>query len=174
MKINPIQHEIICKQQGEIAQLTKERDEAQAKLREAEAKCVELREALELWDTERTSQTWFKARQHALSSDCGKNFIDAHSLKNAVCSHCGHPATCIGRYEDPNGPLEFGCDTCCGHGNEDGFCVRIGCGKGYVRVEESASTKCVCCGNEPPTRCEKCTLKFAAETVKRELGKPSP
>ena len=39
----------------------------------------------------------------------------------ARCSRCNNSATCIGRYES-DGPLEFGCDDCCGHGNEDGFC----------------------------------------------------
>lgn len=37
---------------------------------------------------------------------------------------CGAPATCIGSYEG-NGDADIGCDTCCGHGNEDGWCVRV-------------------------------------------------
>lgn len=41
------------------------------------------------------------------------------------CAHCGKPATCFGRYEDQSGPLEFACNECCGHGNEDGWCKRI-------------------------------------------------
>lgn len=42
-----------------------------------------------------------------------------------ACHVCGKPATCIGRYEDPEGPIQPACDDCCGHGNEDGHCERI-------------------------------------------------
>lgn len=38
---------------------------------------------------------------------------------------CGNEPTCIGRYEVSVGSFEFGCDTCCGHGNEDGRCVQV-------------------------------------------------
>ena len=40
------------------------------------------------------------------------------------CSTCGKEAACIGRYE---GNVEFtaACDTCCGHGNEDGECFQL-------------------------------------------------
>ncbi len=41
-----------------------------------------------------------------------------------VCLHCGSAATCFGRYEG-HGDVAFGCDTCCGHGNEDGWCKPI-------------------------------------------------
>lgn len=40
------------------------------------------------------------------------------------CLICGDPATCIGRYEG-HGPVSTACDTCCGHGNEDGWCVPV-------------------------------------------------
>ncbi len=39
----------------------------------------------------------------------------------ALCA-CGKPATCWGSYEG-HGKPEFACDDCCGHGNEDGWCV---------------------------------------------------
>ena len=34
------------------------------------------------------------------------------------------PATCVGAYEAPEN-LDFGCEECCSHGNEDGWCVPI-------------------------------------------------
>jgi len=37
------------------------------------------------------------------------------------CAICGLPATCIGAYEGSSID-EPACDTCCGHGNEDGHC----------------------------------------------------
>lgn len=37
------------------------------------------------------------------------------------CAHCGAPSTCVGSYEDHE-PVEGACDTCCGHGCEDGWC----------------------------------------------------
>src|SRR5687768_4633652 len=43
---------------------------------------------------------------------------DAGAAQHA-CESCGAPATCYGKYEGVSG---YGCDTCCGHGNEDGFC----------------------------------------------------
>lgn len=43
----------------------------------------------------------------------------------ALCAHCAKPATCIGRYEDGSNPIDAACDECCGHGNEDGWCVRL-------------------------------------------------
>lgn len=39
----------------------------------------------------------------------------------ARCHTCGKQATCVGAYEGRE-PAEFGCDDCCGHGNEDGWC----------------------------------------------------
>lgn len=42
-----------------------------------------------------------------------------------TCDHCGvAPAVCFGRAEDDGDP-ETACDTCCGHGNEDGWCVQL-------------------------------------------------
>lgn len=39
------------------------------------------------------------------------------------CASCGKPATCFGksRYN----PTQFACDDCCGHGQEDGWCVTV-------------------------------------------------
>lgn len=47
----------------------------------------------------------------------------AHGM-NVRCTHCGAPATCVGRYESvgDDAPWEPACDTCCGHGCEDGRC----------------------------------------------------
>ena len=36
---------------------------------------------------------------------------------------CGKQATCFGAYE--GGPEAYGCDDCCGHGNEDGYCEPV-------------------------------------------------
>lgn len=41
----------------------------------------------------------------------------------ARCSHCQQPAACFGRYEGAR--HGFACDGCCGHGNEDGWCVQL-------------------------------------------------
>lgn len=41
------------------------------------------------------------------------------ALTNARCD-CGKLATCFGSYEGQE--PSFGCDTCCGHGCEDGHC----------------------------------------------------
>ena len=39
------------------------------------------------------------------------------------CYHCvSKPATCIGAYENAEIPAPA-CDECCGHGNEDGWCI---------------------------------------------------
>jgi hypothetical protein len=41
-----------------------------------------------------------------------------------VCAICGRPAACFGVYEG-HGPIQFACDDCCGHGNEDGWCRAV-------------------------------------------------
>ncbi len=49
-------------------------------------------------------------------------FPEAKTIK---CAHCAEkrPAICFGCYEDCDlDPIEFACDECCGHGNEDGWC----------------------------------------------------
>lgn len=47
-------------------------------------------------------------------------------MSRVKCDHCREcDAVCVGRYEDPENPLEFACHGCCGHGNEDGFCVML-------------------------------------------------
>lgn len=43
--------------------------------------------------------------------------------KPPLCDHCGANATCLGSYEGL--PIMFGCDECCGHGNEDGACDKL-------------------------------------------------
>ena len=40
-----------------------------------------------------------------------------------VCAWCGMPATCFGG--DAGSSVAFACDTCCGHGNEDSWCVPV-------------------------------------------------
>lgn len=54
-----------------------------------------------------------------------------------VCATCGAPPTCVGRYEDPENPIEPACDECCGHGCEDGHCYS-------VYVDDGRSFLCTC------------------------------
>jgi hypothetical protein len=58
----------------------------------------------------------------------------------AVCATCGAPATCFGSYEGH--PAAYGCDTCCGHGCEDGACRLL------TRADEHES--------DPPPPCPAC------------------
>ena len=44
---------------------------------------------------------------------------------SATCARCGEPATCLGAYEGAE-TEQYGCDECCGHGNEDGHCEAVG------------------------------------------------
>ena len=44
---------------------------------------------------------------------------------SATCARCGEPATCLGAYEGAE-TEQYGCDECCGHGNEDGHCEEVG------------------------------------------------
>lgn len=41
-----------------------------------------------------------------------------------TCTFCGAPAVCVGRYEMADED-QYGCDVCCGHGCEDGYCVPL-------------------------------------------------
>jgi hypothetical protein len=50
---------------------------------------------------------------------------DLASGKPLTCSVClADNAKCVGAYEDPR-DLRFACSGCCGHGNEDGWCVPL-------------------------------------------------
>jgi hypothetical protein len=44
---------------------------------------------------------------------------------SATCARCGEPATCLGAYAGAE-TEQYGCDECCGHGNEDGHCEEVG------------------------------------------------
>lgn len=61
-----------------------------------------------------------------------------------VCANCGKPATCYGAYEDC--PAGFACDECCGHGNEDGWCVPLNHGTvvlvAKLQEAETLTTEC--------------------------------
>ncbi len=52
-----------------------------------------------------------------------ERYTIAPETPGAICTSCGAPATCHGVYE---GQAGYGCDTCCGHGDEDGWCKPIG------------------------------------------------
>jgi hypothetical protein len=47
-------------------------------------------------------------------------------MSDLLCAICEKPATCVGRYlgGDDEHLYEPACDECCGHGCEDGHCVR--------------------------------------------------
>jgi hypothetical protein len=64
----------------------------------------------------------------ALREEKQARIIDAafiEKLKAAArCQFCKKPATCVGAYEGNEKP-EFACDDCCGHGNEDGWCLSL-------------------------------------------------
>lgn len=52
--------------------------------------------------------------------------ITIAQLSELTCSICGAPAVCVGRYDLPeDAPPEPACDSCCGHGCEDGSCYHI-------------------------------------------------
>lgn len=52
--------------------------------------------------------------------------LACHIEASPRCASCGvNTATCFGAYEDPEAQPGFACDDCCGHGNEDGWCVPI-------------------------------------------------
>lgn len=50
---------------------------------------------------------------------------EGETLDPGPCAHCGEPAICFGVYEDSTQPAARACDSCCGHGNEDGWCKPI-------------------------------------------------
>lgn len=45
-------------------------------------------------------------------------------MSQPVCWECGQPATCLGKYEAMTG-WYYACDSCCGHGCEDGKCYPL-------------------------------------------------
>lgn len=66
-------------------------------------------------------------------------------VSEMLCAICGGAATCVGRYDtDIADPA---CDVCCGHGNEDGHCIRC--------TEEDP---CIACGREDGSPCEAVAL----------------
>lgn len=66
-------------------------------------------------------------------------------VSDLECTICGRSATCVGLY-DADG-YEPACDVCCGHGCEDGHCVR--CTPNYP---------CESCGREDGSTCEALAL----------------
>ena len=52
--------------------------------------------------------------------------ITASQVNELLCSICGNPATCVGRYDLPEDAApEPACNDCCGHGCEDGKCHHL-------------------------------------------------
>lgn len=67
---------------------------------------------------------------------CLGELLDEARAAIPECEHCGKPASCLGAYE--GGPEAWACDECCGHGAEDGHCVRV---RGLPRVVEDLRGK---------------------------------
>lgn len=58
-----------------------------------------------------------------------------------MCRHCETRATCVGEYERTDHDIGFACDECCGHGNEDGWCIPICDADGWMStVSRAAAT----------------------------------
>lgn len=85
-----------------------------------------------------------------------------------VCKTCKAPATCLGAYEESEN-LEYACDECCGHGNEDGHCEPINF-KGPSKV-------CNRCGIEKQlgdyhrSKCKPDKKQPACKQCQKEMGK---
>lgn len=59
--------------------------------------------------------------------NCGRNRVGLDGVCDkcqhiTTCGNCDNEATCFGFYEGIEG---FGCDDCCGHGCEDGYCTKL-------------------------------------------------
>jgi hypothetical protein len=68
------------------------------------------------------------ADRDSARADLARMSLELDRLKDTalICAHCeAQPAVCFGRYEDAGEP-EPACGACCGHGNEDGWCIPIG------------------------------------------------
>jgi len=52
-----------------------------------------------------------------------QNAERAMAVANYKCQYCGRDAECFGEYEDSR--IGAACSVCCGHANEDGWCVYI-------------------------------------------------
>ena len=59
-----------------------------------------------------------------MSTPCERD-LWALEARFPKCAICGKPASCLGKYETDDNPWQYACDTCCGHGNEDGRCVPL-------------------------------------------------
>lgn len=139
----------------------KERDDLRAKLLASEAAVALLRMILEEWWPQKPVE-WFneprfseykRQLEAVINGPCGQSFL-AERERMPKCAHCGKPATCAGRYEDCEGPIEFACDECCGHGNEDGWCRQLStfCGvlaerERHVKALENRPKIVVICGS---------------------------
>jgi hypothetical protein len=68
---------------------------------------------------------WPTSRQPVCTCDLGTLLATltrlTRSPEASACAICGKPATCRGAYEGEQEP-QLACDSCCGHGNEDGRC----------------------------------------------------
>ncbi len=86
-----------------------------------------------------------------------KAAVDCIAVRNPACGCCERAATCVGAYE--GSLIDFACDECCGHGNEDGWCRPLPRGAGPAAVAKAR---------------EALSKTFDAFMVHGEKGHPRP
>lgn len=70
-----------------------------------------------------------------------------------TCLACGKEATCVGAYEGFEN-LDFACEECCSHGNEDGWCVPLA--SRPEPAPESGPLPCPVCDDGIEEPCPRC------------------
>jgi hypothetical protein len=110
-------HEALCAERGRVEELVREVAELRGQRDRADALCDLTSRAAGAG--ERVVDA-IAAERDAARAELAKT--QARAIK---CGHCEHEAaTCFGSYEDDDN-WAFACDTCCGHGNEDGHCIPL-------------------------------------------------
>lgn len=80
-------------------------------------------------------------------------------LSDMRCAICSGPAACVGRYDaDTYDPA---CDACCGHGNEDGHCIRC-----------TTEDPCAACERDDGSPCAATALLLGADRHIASGGEP--
>lgn len=118
---------VLADLEAKLAEAERERDEYRAKA-EAHTRLGLPPSRSEAW-SHYAGKMWgvLMERDNAVAKAAAAE-AEARALRAQVpkCATCDRPATCLGVYEDPSGDdPRYGCDVCCGHGNEDGTCFRL-------------------------------------------------